>query len=277
MAPQLGRVGEVAGQLSGWQLTGLVLVMVFVALLSHPLQWSLVRLFEGYWGGSSLAASLRALGIEVHRRRVERLSASSRASAVTASQRIRQQWAIGQLRLYPEAARLMPTIFGNVLRAAEDGAGERYGLSTVATLPRLYPQMSGAFAQGFTDLRNQLDVAVRVCATLMAMTAIGAVALLWHGWWLLVPAVTAGLSWLAYRAAVRTAVVYGQGLFVAFDLHRFDLLRALHYPLPDDPDKEREFNEALSAFLRDNIPLDDSLDTVHYNHDQEPDHQGTQA
>jgi hypothetical protein len=49
---------------------------------------------------------------------------------------------------------------------------------------------------------------------------------------------TAVSSWVAHQAAVRAAIAYGHQLHVAFDLHRFDLLRGLHYPLPADPTQE---------------------------------------
>jgi hypothetical protein len=37
---------------------------------------------------------------------------------------------------------------------------------------------------------------------------------------------------LSYRAALAAAAAYCQALEAAFDLHRFDLLTALHLPLP---------------------------------------------
>jgi hypothetical protein len=61
--------------------------------------------------------------------------------------------------------------------------------------------------------------------------------------------VTAVSSWIAYRAAVRAAVAHGRQLYVAFDLHRFDLLRSLHLPLPPSPEAEVQINKDLSTFF----------------------------
>jgi hypothetical protein len=263
-APELAQVLGGPEGLDVSQLVGILLVVLVIALVLHPLQLTLVQLFEGYWGISTLGRSLSALGVELHRRRQQRLL---QVTAESGPNTRRYQWAVGQLRMYPiDSSHLMPTKLGNALRAAEDQAGERYGLSTVVTLPRLYPQLSGPFAQVYMDLRNQLDIAVRFCATLLLATVICAVLLREHGWWLALPAATALLSWMAYRASVRAGAAYGQGLYIAFDLFRFDLLQALHYPLPVDPVQEKRFNSALSKFFVSNYPLEQRLGPVAYEH-----------
>jgi hypothetical protein len=55
---------------------------------------------------------------------------------------------------------------------------------------------------------------------------------------------------LSYRAALSAATAYGQAMEAAFDLHRFDLLNALHLPLPADLISEVQANQQLSRFLR---------------------------
>jgi hypothetical protein len=128
-------------------------------------------------------------------------------------------------------------------------------MQTVATLPRLYPCMSDRFARMFADLRNQLDMSTRFCVALLGATLVSVLVLLPHPRWLAVPAVTGGLTWVSYRAAVRAAMSYGEGLRVAFDLYRFDLIQALHYPLPASEQDERSFNQRLSDFFAAGIPM----------------------
>jgi hypothetical protein len=48
----------------------------------------------------------------------------------------------------------------------------------------------------------------------------------------------------------RRLVADGQALEPAFDLHRFDLLTALHLPLPPNLVREVTANQELSEFLR---------------------------
>ena len=69
-------------------------------------------------------------------------------------------------------------------------------------------------------MRDQLDIAARLCITLLLATVVSGALLLTHGWWLALPAVTALLAWVAYRAAIQAAVAYGEEVAVAFDLHR---------------------------------------------------------
>jgi hypothetical protein len=83
-------------------------------------------------------------------------------------------------------------------------------------------------------------------------------ALLIGSWWA-VP-VAGGLLLLAalsYRGSVAAAGAYGALINAAVDLHRFDLLRALHLPLPVNPPAELVANRALMQFLRHRVPMSD--------------------
>jgi hypothetical protein len=57
------------------------------------------------------------------------------------------------------------------------------------------------------------------------------------------------MSVLAYRGAIATAQGHSTLLATAFDLHRFDMLQALHYELPPTPISELALNRQLSDFL----------------------------
>jgi hypothetical protein len=106
----------------------------------------------------------------------------------------------------------------------------------------------------FADLRNQLDISTRFCVTLLIATLVSASILLPYPRWLAVPAVTGGLSWVSYRAAVRAAARYGEALHAAFDLFRFDLLKALHLKLPYDAAQERRINQTLEDLFVGKLP-----------------------
>ena len=62
---------------------------------------------------------------------------------------------------------------------------------------------------------------------------------------------TLGLSWLSYRAAISAGLAYGESIQAAYHLHRFDMLNALHLPLPSDRIEEIRLNRELSNFLKD--------------------------
>jgi hypothetical protein len=152
-------------------------------------------------------------------------------------------------RLYGPPDSVMPTKLGNVLRAGEHRAGARYGLETVSAWPRLYPLLPPNVRSLIDDQRLQLDLSARFCAVFAAASVLGLALLAPHGWWLAVPAGTLALALLAYRGAITAAIAYSEGLDTAFDLCRFDLLTALHLPLPSTREEELTANADLSAFL----------------------------
>ena len=86
-------------------------------------------------------------------------------------------------------------------------------------------------------------------ATLLVGAAVSLGLLATHAWWLLLPASLVVLSRVAYRSAAAAAAGYSVLINAAVDLHRFDLLRALHLGLPANLDAERQLWGVLSAFL----------------------------
>jgi hypothetical protein len=159
-------------------------------------------------------------------------------------------------RTYPPAEDVLPTSLGNVLRAAEDRAGRRYGLVTRVVWPRLFALLPEGLRRTLDDQRDQLDLTARFCVVFLAIGAVYSVLLVSHGWWLLAALGAVLLAWVSYRAAVSAAMAYGQAIEAAFDLHRFDLLKALHLPLPPNREVERKANEELSQFLLQGRPVD---------------------
>jgi hypothetical protein len=242
--------------------TGLVLLLVVVlitTIILQPFQIAVVQLLEGYWEStpatkrsSSLRRTLFEVGREVQRRRYQTLlfEAHSPHPAVSAAQSFAARQ---ELRFFPEEEEhLMPTRLGNILRATEDRAGGRYGLSTNKLFPRLYPFLKEPLAREYDDSVDRLDLAAHLCVAMLSATVISLALLLpnaWNSWWMLIPAGTTLLAWLSYRAVLTAAKNHGELLETAFDLHRFDLITALHYPLPADPDEEYDFNTKLSELL----------------------------
>jgi len=254
-APDVSRVVAHARHAAGWAGFLLALAIVVTALIAEPLQVSLIRILEGYWGESPAARVIAAPGKAFHRWRRDRLDRKQRRPGGTggsvagpARQAAREQ-AARRLRSYPPRAAILPTRLGNILRSAEYRAGSRYGLEATTAWPRLYPLLGDRLTAMLDDLRDQLDLAVRFCAVFGLATVLSACCLAGYGWWLAVAAGTALGAVLCYRAALSAAAAYGAAIEAAFDLHRFDLLKALHLPMPADLAGERAANERLSLFL----------------------------
>jgi len=252
-APDIHRLSKRVASLDAWQASAAFLALIAFALVIQPLQLSLVRLLEGYWGGSQLGRLVAAPGLWLagrRRRALERMTMLPAGTEPSPRQAEAMVAATRRLeRSFPPKDELMPTQLGNVLRAAEDRAGGRYGLLTVVTWPRLYPLLPEKTAAIVDDQRDQLDLAARFCAVCLLGAAVSLGLLATHGVWLVVPAVAVVLAWICYRAAIAAALQYAVGLETAYDLHRVELLRALHLRLPTDYESERTTNEALSTFL----------------------------
>jgi hypothetical protein len=251
-APDLGQIADEARTLDGWSAALLVLGVLIASFLAQPFQLALVRLLEGYWGHGAVGGRLRALGVARQGRRLRALEAQL-GPARTREEALAQVPADtvrGQL-FPPDPQDLLPTRLGNALRSGERRAGRAYGLDAVTIWPRLYPLLPDPVRSLVDDRRDQLDLAARLVAVFLLAAGASFVLLLSHGWWLLVPVACAGLAALAYRGAVAAAVAYGDQLCAAIDLHRFELLRALHVPLPATLGEERATNEQLVALLRD--------------------------
>jgi hypothetical protein len=76
--------------------------------------------------------------------------------------------------------------------------------------------------------------------------------------WSLLPLTFAVFSLIAYRGARRAALHYAVALATTYDLHRFDMLKAMHRPLPDNADEEYTENRKLTMFLQDGRPIEKS-------------------
>jgi len=250
-APDPGQVTEHAENLSAWEGFIIALALLVAALIVEPLQISLVRALEGYWGTSFIARMLSTPGVTFHRwrrTRFGRMQQRKQGGPRVRSAAVREN-AARRYRSYPPADAVLPTKLGNQLRAAEYRAGNRYGFDTVAMWPRLYPLLPAGVTAGLNDFRDQLDLAARFCAMFLLATLVSIAFLAAHGWWLMVAVGTLLLAWMSYRGALAAASGYGQAVESAFDLHRFDLVRALHLPVPGDLASERASNRMLSNFI----------------------------
>jgi len=254
-APDVDALLDRAQDLDGWSLALLFLALSVFTLVVEPLQLLLVRVLEGYFPGP-----FGRPGTSRQRRRWAALDARTRhqGSAPTPEQVLAMGAAASELRRrFPaDPGHLLPTALGNALRAAESGAGEPYGLDAVVVWPRLYPLLSEGTRAVVDDQRDGLDRAVRFCAAFALAALVSVVLLATHGWWLLVPVVSLALAWISYRGAVQAAMAYGEGIRVAIDLHRFDMLAALHLALPPTLEEERAGNARLSSFLLQGHPAD---------------------
>ncbi|HEX6469064.1 MAG TPA: hypothetical protein VF069_08205 [Streptosporangiaceae bacterium] len=281
---------------AGGLILGALLVLV-LTMMVQPFQIRLVRLLEGYWQANRIGVVPHRVASAFHERRRERLldktgSAEDPLSDTTlcemhAREQCREQRqarrrsaaadrAVSKLRLYPPPGEdVLPTMLGNALRRNESIAGERYGLKTIHTWPRLYPYLSDNLAKEYRAQIDSIDASTNLALVFTLMSGVGVVAFANDQWLLIVPALLLLLAVGAYRAAIAAVSGHGVALAAAYDLHRFDMLRALHLELPSTPELEAVRNQKLSDFFYDTDEevnpgsAEDLLEGFTYVHDFE--------
>ncbi|MFF3091625.1 hypothetical protein ACFVRB_42295 [Streptomyces nojiriensis] len=229
---------EVKALLVGGFLTAVLLV----AALLDSAQTALLRCAEGYWGRIA-DRSLGRFGRRCHRLRL--LSCADGSAQ----------------HLYPPRSRLhevRPTRLGNIFKAAELYPQLRYGIDAVLVWPRLFQLLPGGLLGALATARAELSAllvrAVLSCA--FAVLGAGCVAARGGPPALLLCCLWGGvlLAWASYRGALNAALVYGQHVRVAFDLHRLDLLEALGEERRPGPDAERERWKRICLFWHRGVP-----------------------
>jgi len=232
-----------------WLFAAALIAVTLMAYLLQVFTRPLVRLYEGYWPRWLRLWLQRRVEGRWQRWRQERAEAAKADAA---------RYAALQDRLHheypPQAERLLPTQMGNALRAAEDYATTTYGMDAVFWWPRLASVLPEAVEQGIEDALTPL-LALLNLATLASLVAAGGAIYLWQsrvgGWVGALGILVIGLLFarLCYLGAVAQARGYGQQVRTAVDLYRFDLLKALHQPLPASFQEEQVLWGRLAAWL----------------------------
>lgn len=262
----------------------LVIGIVVGAVLLRPFQVSVDQFLEGYWREHGRRRSLRAFATERHRRRWTiarwRMTANVappvgiKFGAVASYERDRGR----QERFHRQGARVtgqyptqltqfMPTRLGNILRRWETSAGERYGLVTISAYPRLYPHIGDRLDRAISAELDMLDTMSTFTFVFAVLTGASVPIAVRLDPWTALPIGLLLATALCYRAAILAANRYGELVATAFDLHRFDMVAAMHRPLPRNLDVELAQNEALSKLFQSSRPFESAeRRTWNYKH-----------
>lgn len=282
LAKGLGQTLEAwRGQTAQMQFVLLAVGLAWVTLSAYILgnfQTAVIRLFEGYWRAFPLSL-LRESRLR-HQRLVFRYlegrtrdlrqktrgleevlttGTEEEKDEALALRRELQELERERLLLIPiEEDKVMPTRLGNVIRAAELYAWNRYGMDAVVLWPRLHALLPKEFLDNLLGAKTGMvfmlmmslysfAFAVIACAWLMLFTSS----------WVLFLICTLGVpfSWLCYKNALHGASLYGEMIKAAFDLHRWKLLEALHLKRPASYDEETQlWDDVTRLFYRSEPP-----------------------
>lgn len=249
------------------QLAVLVAILLWISLsgaVVDRLSLPTLRLLEGYWPAVlsparkrlAARAGARAAG---YRERIQEVAPAALGNGAGEPARPEGDDPSGsepdesprsefisldrQLHWLPRNGPFQPTTVGNVLRAAEARPQEKYGLDAVIVWPRLWLLLPDPARAEVEAARRGLDLATGACiwgALFVLFTPLA--------WWAavvgLAVVIVAYRFWLTWRAAA-----FADLLDAAFDLYRGQLYEQLRWPLPANPDEERQAGAQMTTYL----------------------------
>jgi hypothetical protein len=162
-----------------------------------------------------------------------------------------------------DATLLLPTRFGNAIRAFEHYTNDVYGADSVTIWPHLNSVVPKQFRDALGDARSQVDCLVNICffSAIVALTALAR--LLWNvgaaihvtpftfyidrvfvsfNLYVVIGGIAASFfSILAYRLSIERIHSWGRLVRAAFDCYLPALAKRLGYELPKTADGQRKF------------------------------------
>jgi hypothetical protein len=246
----------------GTQLVILGAVGLIAALLLSGLSHPITRLLEGYpliaLRGRAGLKLLPRLAIRLQRRSFDRLLRCRDDPGRAPADRARAAWRLDQW--FPgDPEKLLPTRFGNAMRAFEQHSNRRWGLDGVTIWPRIEVLIGSDERERHVDARIDLYVFVNaavgagvVGSCLVVDMAVNAPvsATLW--WLYVIPFV---FAYVLYRAAIGPAVRWGDAVRASIDMHRLELYEKLGVRAPTSFSDERELAVRINKALLYGHPL----------------------
>jgi hypothetical protein len=276
--PDPRRVYDALSSLDLSHVAALLAATLAVGVLTHPLQFAIVQLYEGYWGRSVIARHIWQLRSSRH----QACADSSRAllpvirswmhdPETTAAGRLwlaglraeaqRTDGAYPKKTLHRDPTPLfMPTRLGNVLRRYESLAGAPFGVDAVQVVPYLALIADKEHVSYLDDQRANLDLAVRISAVAILATALSVLFLWDDGLWLVLALAPYLVGYISYRGAIVAAHGYGTALATLVALNLTTLYDRLRVARPADTATERTANQAA---LQDLLDLDEHTELTY--------------
>lgn len=254
-------------------LTLLVLAVWGIAILLMTWNHALYRALEGYWGPlkrdnwveewkDQFDDELNVL--EKQKEAIETLPEGRDRDAEMGTY---IKALIARREKYPYRRDLiLPTRFGNVLKAFETYSLDIYGIDSIPAWSRIIAMVPDSFAAQISGARATVSFFVNLWAICLLVSSIAFAKLIaacvWEsirtGWQTPASAleptiallVALGLSYPCYEWAVSSAIAWGDLVKSTFDLYLPALAKQLGYQLPSSAARRREFwGEITSTFL----------------------------
>jgi hypothetical protein len=156
-----------------------------------------------------------------------------------------------------DESEIMPTEFGNILKAAEYHSRNLYRIDAVPMWPRLVHLIDEVYYRGFEQSYNELSFLVNCMVLCLFFSFISLPVCIYLGViqsgrvWLYVSLMgfSFAAAYIFHRASLFSVGQYGDMIRGAFDLFRYKLLTALGQQMPSTLLEEKYKWEAICEFL----------------------------
>ncbi|MDO8206684.1 MAG: hypothetical protein Q7T38_02560 [Gallionella sp.] len=154
---------------------------------------------------------------------------------------------------YPDKrGQVLPTEFGNVMRAFETYSTVMYGMDSIPLWPRLSAIIPEAYMEALNAARAKMDFTINMvylaAVIFMVYCIFAALTETLPALWIAGLAIL--IMWGAYRMAIINAIQWGNLVKSSFDLYRYDLLKQMGLERPASWEQERDLWTAISpSFL----------------------------
>ena len=237
-------------------------ILAFVlAIFLQSLNREFIRLLEGYWSPKGLRRWLTGPQRKIFKelrgkyeylRRERDEHRINKPSEGFPQDKELQKVALRLANNFPSKENLvLPTSFGNTMRAYEDYPRVIYGFESIQGWSRVQPLMPDKSLELLTRIRAPLDMWVNIFY-LSAIVMLGGcflpfINLQSKPFWFAGMAVVFAI--ISYRRARSSAERYGEFIKAMFDLYVPELCKKLGYSLSPEPKTNRNFFKAFSQMI----------------------------
>ena len=249
----LAAQGWPKGQPVGIQVAAIVIALLTVGVSGLIVGWAAMpalRLLEGYWPSWAEPLRRRLTGRITDRAKTDddawqKAYARVQAATVSAADLAAfNRLEVRRRRRPGQAAYLMPTSIGNIMRAAERRPADKYGLDAIIVWPRLWLLLPEATRTELRAAYGSLDLATAAAIWGVLFCAFAPFT------WLAVPAGLVVAVVTVWTVIPARAQVFGDLIEASYDLHRTLVYQQLRWPLPANPHDERAAGAAVTSYLR---------------------------
>lgn len=151
-----------------------------------------------------------------------------------------------------EREQVLPTSFGNAIRAFETYPQALYGLDAIPVWPRILAVVPNAFKESLSNAKAQVDFWVNTFYLSLGVViqyagyaiGLGTALAVW------IPISALAVCFAAYHYAVSSVGEWGDQVKTIFDLFRYDLLRQMGLSIPESWKDEHVYWQEISrSFL----------------------------